>query len=124
MAPSLMARQRFRDGGTRLLPARELRMPGLDSWFLANILLPCSQAQSLRYSCVSVSGCSPIFPWSLILRIILSTSQLDFLFSILRPARRRAASGEVDGIGLQVVGGQSLGAEKPTFYPLDSEGCP
>jgi hypothetical protein len=38
------------------------------------------------------------------------------LFSIFRPIYRRAASGEVDGIG--GGRGQSLGTEKPTFTVL------
>lgn len=96
-------------------------MQNLGSWFLANFISTMTlKVQSLRYSCVSVNGPSPIFLWSLILRILLfSFSVPNFLFSNFRPMYRRAASGEVDGIG--GGRGQSLGTVKPTFAVLAVE---
>ncbi|TFB00909.1 Casein kinase I-like protein, partial [Trichoderma ghanense] len=103
--PSLMARPRFRDGRTRLCQLECLGCAGLGGpWFLAITLAVVHQVQSLRYSCVSTSRSSPIFLCSLILFALW----VRFSFSILKPARQMAASGEVDEIGLRVGAAISL----------------
>ncbi|KAL7784399.1 hypothetical protein V8C43DRAFT_162913 [Trichoderma afarasin] len=106
------------------LPARALRMPGLDPMVLDNTLPPWSQAQSLRYSSVSVSGCFSF------LSLVINTTHHTFYFSIrffcfLFLGRR--VEGQLLGKSMRLAckwKGQSLGAVNRHFIILMVKGCP
>ncbi|KAL6794799.1 hypothetical protein GGI42DRAFT_333156 [Trichoderma sp. SZMC 28013] len=106
------------------LPARALRMPGLVSMVLDNTLPPWSQTQSLRYSCVSVSGCFSF------LSLVINTTHHTFYFSIrffcfLFLGRR--VEGQLLGKSMRLAckwKGQSVGAVNRPFIVLMEQGCP
>ncbi|KAL6878130.1 hypothetical protein HDV57DRAFT_500071 [Trichoderma longibrachiatum] len=104
-----MACPRLRDGRTSLC---QLELLGCWAWvhgswqFFSPAVVP--QVQSLRYSCVSTSRCSPIFLWSLILSTLGSICFFLFL--------SRRVRGRLRGKLMRLACGwerQTLGVGKP-----------